>query len=398
MLTVIKLPKARFLIIGVLFLFLFLFPKGGIKLAGNPITIGYLIFLLTGFALLFKKTSLISPDNFQVSLYLFLFQLSSLISLFLNGFDHLGILFSFILHFFIFPFIFFILFPREISQKTSFYILKWIKQGLRFISIYGIFLFFLKILTGKFIEIPFLTVNYHDFHLLEIEKCIDRGGFFKLISTYNNGNLYGICTLMFYPLYTHIEKNKLFKFLVVLSLLLTLSRTVWIGLLVAEILLAISNKNTLAIFKNLSVILFIGGSLSILTVTLNLPIDFFLDKTLGHRIEQFHVLKTFSFFGEGKFSGIYEITYLGIYKSFGICGLLTFILAMFYPVHKNFCTHHKKFVSKLLALGLLIYNIISLSDGALLLIPVMCFYWFIAWFSLELNQSKIFVKFNPCLT
>ena len=52
----------------------------------------------------------------------------------------------------------------------------------------------------------------------------------KLISTYNNGNIFGVCTLMLFPIFYKNTKSKLKIFIVVLALLLTLSRTVWIGL------------------------------------------------------------------------------------------------------------------------------------------------------------------------
>ena len=75
-----------------------------------------------------------------------------------------------------------------------------------FVSAYGIFLFFYKLGTGSFIEIPYLTVNAGDLGELE-GKSIDRGGIFKLISTYNNGNVYGISILILLPLYAHLEKR-----------------------------------------------------------------------------------------------------------------------------------------------------------------------------------------------
>ena len=54
--------------------------------------------------------------------------------------------------------------------------------------------------VGKFIEIPFLTVNAGDYGTLESTKHINRGGYLKLISTYNNGNVYGVATLILLPL------------------------------------------------------------------------------------------------------------------------------------------------------------------------------------------------------
>ncbi|MCK4632346.1 MAG: hypothetical protein KAT79_03695, partial [candidate division Zixibacteria bacterium] len=114
------------------------------------------------------------------------------------------------------------------------YLMDLLRKGLLLIAVYGIFLFIYRLVTGDWIEIPFLTVNYGDLGGLDY-KHINRGGIFKLISTYNNGNIYGICVLMLLPLYERLEKKGWKVWIVKASLLLTLSRTVWIGLVVYEL-------------------------------------------------------------------------------------------------------------------------------------------------------------------
>src|SRR5690606_38415621 len=83
-------------------------------------------------------------------------------------------------------------------------LLRALRAAVLLVSVYGIFLFFYKLLTGSFIEIPYLTVNAGDVGEME-GKSIDRGGIFKLISTYNNGNVYGISMLILLPLYAYLE-------------------------------------------------------------------------------------------------------------------------------------------------------------------------------------------------
>ncbi len=193
MLKSIKIPKLSFLIVGLLSLFLFLFPKGGIKIADKPITIGYILLFAVSYIFFFTKPSNIGQKRIKTIIYLLPFQACSLLSIFIYGWENLVVLLSYIIHFFVIPFALFLTFPTKLPSDLFANILKWIKNGVTFVAFYGVFLFFYKLLSGKFLEIPFLTVNYHDLHLLETEKCIDRGGYFKLISTYNNGNLYGIC-------------------------------------------------------------------------------------------------------------------------------------------------------------------------------------------------------------
>lgn len=391
MLKAFKLPKLALSISFVLIIFLLLFPKGGIKLNGNPITIGYILLFFISFFLLVRKNTLRNQKFFKILLYILPFQIFSIFSILLNGYENTTILASYLIHFFLIPYAIFLTFPEKISSIQINYLLKWICRGINFLAVYGIFLFFYKLLFGRFVEIPFLTVNYHDLNLLENSKCIDRGGYFKLISTYNNGNLYGICLLMLYPLYRTLETRKLFKFLLILSFVLTISRTVWIGLIFAELLSFFLEKKTkysLMYFINFCLLIFI--CLTILQWYFELPLEFFLDKSLGHRIPQFEALNDFSFFGKDSFNGIHEITYLGVYKSFGFLGLVSFLIAMLYPVLKILCDYlnNKQLITKQLIHGLAVYSIISLSDGAVLLIPVMCFYWIICWLGLVTKEPS----------
>lgn len=391
MLKAFKLPKLALSISLVLVIFLLLFPKGGIKLAGNPITIGYILLFFVSFFLLIRKNTARDQKFFKILIYILPFQIFSLFSILINGYENTTILASYLIHFFLIPYAIFLTFPEKISSIQINYLLKWICRGINFLAIYGIFLFFYRLLFGSFIEIPFLTVNYHDLNLLEGSKCIDRGGYFKLISTYNNGNLYGICLLMLYPLYRKLEPRKLFKVLVILSFVLTISRTIWLGLIFAELLsFSLEKKTKKSVIYFISFCFVVFAFLGIIKWYFKLPLEFFLDKSLGHRIAQFKALNDFSFFGKDPFNGIHEITYLGVYNSFGLLGLVSFALAMLYPILKTLCDYlkNKQLITKQLIKGLIIYSIISLSDGAVLLIPVMCFYWIICWLGLVKKESS----------
>lgn len=298
----------------------------------------------------------------------------------IHGVEEIGYTTSFFINFFGVSSFFLLLLPPYLNQERIERILSKIKTGIFFISLYGIFLFFFKIITGKFFLIPFLTVNFHDLYTLEETKCIDRGGIFKLISTYNNGNLFGVCVLMLLPLYTALEKKKIHHLIVKSSLILTLSRTVWIGLVAFELLdvfffeKSLRKKSFLFIGHGI----FIVSSFFILSFLFPLSLDFFFDRFLGHRIGQFEALDNLDWFSSKAFQGIWEVIYLGILSAFGLSGLISFLWAFLLPPFAVFFQKEPLgLIQKRAAFGLYLYLFVAASDGALLLIPVLTFCFFL---------------------
>ncbi|MEI6242481.1 MAG: hypothetical protein WCP39_03645 [Chlamydiota bacterium] len=379
-----KIPFSK-IAIFLLVLFLLFFPKGGFKIVDIPLTWGYMFLGLFSLFSFFRNFYRISKDHLYAFLATIPFQVIYLYTLINNGFSILGFVFALVLSFTYLPIVFFLLFSSQLEKLDLPFFYRLLKKGMLFVAIYGIFLFFYKQITLKFIEIPFLTVNFNDMGHLE-EKHIDKGLVFKLISTYNNGNLYGIYMLMLLPLYTYLENSQWKKLIVRLALILTLSRTVWIGLLLHEILYSIFiAKNKKSSFW-LSSLLFLGFFF-LIPWYFKFSSNFLMGKNLGGRIDSFIGISDISFLSTQPFFVIDEIVYLGIGKNFGIFGLITFLFAMTMPLLLAFSKTLSS-VEKALALGLCIYLIIAGADGALLLIPTMCFYWFIAAFLLAKHPQK----------
>jgi len=212
-------------------------------------------------------------------------------------------------------------------------------------------------------------------------KHIDRGSVFKLISTYNNGNIYGICLLMIFPLYQFLEKRAARKWVVIASLILSLSRTVWVGLIFSEMIAAIflPKRN---VFLKLTIL-----CLAIASITYYFGFDFtfLFDPSLGGRIEQMEVFDTLSFFPSKPFGGVSEIVYLGILANFGITGLITYLIAVIGPIFIASSLKTMSNTHKAILCGLANFHFLSLSDGALLYIPTLVFYWFLS--SLLLREN-----------
>jgi len=374
----------RFFVISLSF-FLLIFPKGGIKIGPVPITWGYILLGTTAFFLVFRKTIRIQKNHLFVLAAIIPFQIISALHFLVNGIENVGFTISFVINFYLLPVIFFMIFSEYIRKIPIDLLLNIVRNAVFFLSVYGIFLFFFKIITGKFIGIPLLTTNLGDSFSMS-DKCIARGSIFKLISTYNNGNIFGVCMLMILPFYQYAERKTLRRLIVKLALLLTLSRTVWIGLVIHEIFDALMFSNNRAL-KNLKLLIFfLGfGFFSVfIAKKINLDSSFFLDFSLGNRIKQFNAITESGLFGNTAFRSITEITYMSVLKNFGYIGLFAFCVAMFSPFIARLKVVTK--VSTVVAAGLVNYLVISFSDGTILFIPTLALFWFFAAFMIT-NQD-----------
>ncbi len=370
-------------------LFLLIFPKGGFKIGKIPITWGYLLLGFTTLLLLLKTKFTVKRKNLTAFCLLLPFQILCLITLSLWGIHEVFTTLSFFTGFYIIPFIFLIFFSNYIETIDCNFFCKLLRRGIFFISLYGIFLFFFKIFTGFFLEIPFLTVNFSDWGSIA-NKNIFRGWGYKLISTYTNGNLYGISLLMLYPLYEGVEKSGWKKGVVATSLILTFSRTVWVGFMFLKI------AQMIFIYRKPKELLYQASLASFILLLLislfhswNIPFSFFFDPTLGGRVEHLNALTTSNLFGDHPFIvGIAETTYLLILDHFGWVGLFTFFLFLLAGVISYFLYNRKRStaIEKSILLGIATYLFVAISDGAILLIPVMPFYWFLNAFLLRFTE------------
>ncbi len=116
-----------------------------------------------------------------------------------------------------------------------------------------------------------------------------------------------------------------------------------------------------------------------------------MDRFLGNRIGQLDVLQYVQWISTEPFDGIYEVIYLGVLRSFGILGLIAFLFGMLFPLLLYKVEKGKgqaPIWQSSVVLGLILYLITACADGALLLIPVMCFYWFLVFLLLlSMHQS-----------
>lgn len=375
-------------LIGVLLLVII--PKGGFKISGIPLTWGYFYLgLLFGISLLvigYVKKFTINYKHLLSYLATLPFVLYFIISLQIRGYDGtFGNLMSIYINFIFIPLLFYIILSYFLKKIDPEYIDKLIRNGVFIVSLYGIFLFIFKQTTGHYLEIPYFTVNASDLGELE-DKYNQRGDIFKLISTYNNGNIFGVCMLMFFPMFFSSEKSKIKIGIVIIALILTLSRTVWIGL---AIFFIIKNRQQLVqlvkVYLLFGIIMFFFSSIVLSKYfQYGSLFNFITDANLGGRIAQIRKLDEITLFGYHVYSEINEIVYLSILRQFGIVGLLLYCFSFFVPALIYFSTKNNR---KVYMYGVILYLIISMSDGCVLYIPTLVFFYFVSTIAL-MNYKK----------
>lgn len=373
-------------------IFLILFPKGGFKAGSIPLTWGY---GLIGIAIilglpfwLIRNSSTVHRGSFAALLCLAPLQLLFLYSLAVNGVENLGFAISDIVAFFVLPFSFLIIFPQFLP-KIRLARLVTLARWLIFIAAaYGIFLFAWRMVVGSYIEIPFLTVNIGDLGTLD-EKFNNRGGIFKLISTYNNGNQYGVATLLLLPFFEEFEPSRFRKLVVWTALMLTLSRTVWVGLIINE---AISIVKLLGYdlysLPRLSVrrssLLRLGRLATMSALVLGMTflfsgVSFLFDSSLGGRDYLLEFFRNATLLPSTPVTNFLEIIYASAALMLGWAGFAAITLLFCAPLFlvATFKELRRTPLQLVACQGLVLYIFLAAMDGAVNYIPTMAFYWFL---------------------
>ncbi len=384
--------RLEIVLLTLFFLFLLVFPKGGIKIGKIPITWGYILIALTGFVFFFISLARgleTSRQRWLAILAAMPFQCYLILVFLANGYLNFGFAMSMIIGFVALPWIFVFFLGNYLDDFHPRYLLNLIRHGIFWVAVYGIVLFFYRALTGEWLEIPFLTINYGDIGALDTKFNVRFGFLPKLIATYNNGNIYGVSILMFLPLFDRLEKSRWKSAIVKLSLILTLSRTVWMGLLFYELFvqLYLNRFSVKRLWQ--SALLLTGVVVSIVIIAffvLGGGAAFLFDPNLGGRAKQLALLDNLAIVTHLPLISIAEMVYLSVLERLGILGLVLYLLMMATPLFINLGS--KAPLKRAFIAGVGMYLFVSLSDGASSFIPVLAFFWFMA--SLAVSRDPYF--------
>ena len=382
----VQIPRAGYVVIIAFTLLIFLnvaVPKGGIKSSGLPLTWGYValaIAAITSIPLaiasfrLTRKSAIAGLNYVTVGV------------LILSKWYNAGQVgpqdIVWMVDLFAIPFSILIVLMAQIDKIPDSYITISIVRCIRLTVIWGLFNFALYALTKNYIEIPYVTINAADAGQI-FEKYNSRGELMKLVSTYNNGNIYGDCMVILGPLYLTFEASRFMKSLFIAAVVFTLSRTAWLGLsLILVTMFALGlihyRRIWLGAIGVAMAILMVFGVLPSMGWT---PIDIF-DQSLNGRLESLSDIVV-SFWGSDHIV-INELTYLGIFNSFGIVGSIIVIWAIIFPIVTNIgAVPRMSKLQRSAMAGIGSYVVIATIDGALQFIPVIALFSFVSALSIR---------------
>jgi hypothetical protein len=368
-------------------------PKAGVYAGGVPLTWGYLFLLpatLWGTVALFFHGHL-SMGRFLAFVCTLPFAAVAALTVASNGAEQVSFTIALFVTFFFLPFCLYVAFDDFLPREKSETAFRFVAAGFVFVAAWGILGFFFAAFSKAPLDIPFITTGGGS-ELSSIDRNNWRGALYKLTSTFNNGNIYGICALMALPIVSRFQ-SRWKTSIVKLSILLTLSRTAWAGLIFYELGHAVLVRGRRDVLKYLLIVLSVGAALvSILLTVLGTDTAFILSADLGGRLHTYENIGTILPFSPNPYGTIFEIVYPSILTNFGYLGLAAFLLAMLAPFWlRHIDPRPYDTTDRSIILGMTTYLLLCWSDGALLYIPSMFFYLSLATILLATpTQSRAF--------
>jgi hypothetical protein len=373
---------------GLLFVLNVAIPKAGFKIGDVPITFGYVYALVVGVVCFPRGISYFTRGKSaeaSILAYCCWILVFLVMCAFFCGIQNMGFFFSMVFGFFILPVVFMLSLSRDDPYPHA--LETYLIWSIRFAVVYGIFLFLYKMQTGQFIEIPYLTVNADDVGKMDTKYIQRSDDLSKLISTYNNGNIFGVCLLMLLPLYDALEGRALMKFLARCALILTLSRTVWAVLLLYETFLVkrpFWQRMVMMVVSALGVVIMLR--------LMGTDGGFLTDSTLGGRMDVVNQVRV-SLFPLVSFDYVSEIFWVSVAYFGGLIGLFTFagLFVLIFLILRYSPTAMP--YRRVAIIGVVNFFLCSFVDAAANFIPTMFIFWLIVRVGL-LNKGATHARHN----
>lgn len=353
---------------------LFGFPKAGVYVGNIPITLSYILLgaVATIEVVRLAMTRKRTVDQRYLWLGALLFALAT-IEIFafrVYGSQSLGAMVSILVSTIVMPIVTILATHWMLRMLGIDGVLSALRCALVIVFVIGMAAFVTYNTTGRVIGIPFVTTTGGDISLVATRHNL-RGPVIKMISTYNNGNILGISLLMWGPIAALATTRYAVGYRALC--VLTLSRSVWAGLIVLEVLGALVNRSLKRVGRAFFGALFLIVAVVIASLLIGKdPMAFLLDKDLGGRLTNLqHDLEVISTQRIGWES---ESMYAAAVLAFGPIGLAMLLAIWMLPIVSGGDTE----VQRVSRIVLLVYLLVASVEGAFTLVPTQAVYWFVA--------------------
>lgn len=231
------------------------FPKAGIKLAGIPLTVGNMFFVFTFVFWLGKIVRNNKLRSSKVHIIIVIFMLYCFLKYtiaFKYDVTDISTLAVTFVPADIYPLSFFLTYDMVNSEERKKRLIRIVEISFYIITIYSI----IQLIFGiGNVDIPGITVNYSDYVDMGQNWYMKKSNgtseeVLKMVSTYQNGNLFGIGLLIIYPMlfnYYCMKENTKKKIisliLFIVSIFICLSRAAWFGLALFMFIVILNGKS-----------------------------------------------------------------------------------------------------------------------------------------------------------
>jgi hypothetical protein len=369
-------------------LILFGFPKAGVYLGNIPFTLSY---VLVGMAAVFELVCL-AKSSFRklpmryawLGLLVLLLAILELAYFRIYGMKSLGATVSVLVSTVVMPVLAILMthwLLRILGMDGLIRCLRWAFVPVLF---FGLASFLVYNMTGKVLGIPFVTTTGADVASVATRHNL-RGPIIKMFSTYNNGNILGINLLLWGPIVAvgSFRSSTAFRFLCVA----TLSRSVWVGLLLLEVVKAVADRS----YRRLIQAAFGMALLFAIVVAASYligrdPYSFLLDKDLGGRVS--NLQDDLNVISNQRIGWSSESVPAAAWLAFGPAGVLMISAIWAFPI----VVGGKQTIQRAARLAMAVYFVVASVEGAFTLVPTQAIYWFLAALALAPEAE---VKLSP---
>lgn len=381
--------RAALLTTAIVIFLLVAMPKGGIKFERIPITFSYLALGLAALPCLAASIHTATWNRPAIVCFLMTLPLAVVAStkVVFWGYYEQGFALALLTNVCVLPFVFLVCFRALSSALAHRRIQRLLVVCIVLVSLFGLIEFTARNFFGSAIEVPYITVNSDDVgHIWEKHNM--RTNLMKLVSTYNNGNIFGICMLLLGPLFWALKPRRTLRLIYLAALFLTLSRTVWAGMLIWLVLWE-------PVYRRRPVSMLLRSPVHLLTAivlggsgvfVLSKGMDFLFDQNLGGRLQALPDVQVTLFGPDLPFLGIGELTYTSFLQNFGLAGLAAFVAWLAAPIVACLTAEGLGALGPLrraALVSLTVYMVVCAVDGAFMLIPVIALYWLVASYLLN---------------